>query len=354
MKIIDIIKILLLLVFIGFAIFTYSYYQKSVKDLNVYNNEPINVNPATISEKKNCVSVRTECNPADPESCNNACNETALTCVRLQDYTPAGGEKINGGGFVCLPENPNLNCDSNRGGVLAWTGYSFVGKQGWSCLCMYPDRFTGEDCSETAPAFCAGGTVNTNNLKGQYPDNSVCQCPEGKRKLINSYNNLPFCADSSGQISLTGNYKLPPSWYNIYFNTDYQKADSQKKAMEESSKIWAKSIADQLFWDNPLGTGTALLATGATGPYVQFVNDVQGILLNGKDGYKPQENLYLGDDPKIANEICNKACTNYNVKPTSILCDCNQNIVAAGSYPNYLQANRVTYTYYQGANYPDT
>jgi hypothetical protein len=200
MKIIDIIKILLLIIFIGLTIFTYLYYQKSVKDLNLYNNEPVNVNPATISEKKNCVSVRTECNPADPESCNNSCNENALTCVKLQDYTPAGGEKINGGGYVCLPESPNINCDANKGGVLAWTGYSFVGKQGWSCLCMYPDRFTGEDCSQVAPAFCAGGSVDTNNLKGQYPDNSVCKCPEGKRKLINSYNNLPFCADDSGQI----------------------------------------------------------------------------------------------------------------------------------------------------------
>lgn len=345
MKIIDIIKILLLIIFIGLAIFTYSYYQKSVKDLNIYNNEPINVNPATISEKKNCSSVRTECNPADPESCNNSCNENSLTCVRLQDYTPAGGEKINGGGYVCLPESPNTNCDYNKGGVLAWTGYSFVGKQGWSCLCMYPDRFTGENCSETAPAFCSGGTVNTNNLNGRYPDNSVCECPEGKIKLINKYNNLPFCADNSGQIKLAGNYKLPPSWFNVYLNTDYEK---------QTTEIWSKDIVDELFWDNPLGTGTNLLATGATGPYVQCVSEFNEILTKGKDGFIPKDKLYLGDSTKISNELCYKACTGYNVKPTSRLCDCNQKITAPGSYPNPLEANRVTYTYYQGANYPDT
>jgi hypothetical protein len=333
MEITDLIKIVILFILIALIIFTYIYYTQSIKKSNLFNNEDINVNPATISEKKKCVSNRTECNPADPESCNNSCTETELTCVKLQDYTPTGGNKINGGGYVCLPEIPNINCNKNRGGVLAWTGYSVVDKQGWSCLCMYPDRFNGDDCSQVAPAFCTGGTVDTNNLKGAYPDNSVCKCPEGKTLLINSYNNLPFCADNK----FVGNIKLPPSWYNIYFNTDY-------KNQNKGPNAWATDIANEIFWNNPLGTGTS----------EQFVKDVNDILTNGNNGFIPINKLYLGDDQKVsADLICSKACF-YNTKPDSKMCDCNNNKATPGSYPSKLEANEIIYTYYQGANYPDS
>ena len=237
-------KILLFLLFIIItSLIIYLINQSSKEDDYLYNTDSVWIQPGKKGTKTDCLKNRTQCNPSDPNSCSQTCNNSEeLSCINLDLFNSKNnekGKKINGGGYVCLPQIKN-NCDLDKGGIYAWTGYSEVDTADWSCVCLYPDRFSGPECSQQTPNFCTGGTIDTSKLsKNKIPDDSICNCPSGTTKVINEDSNLPFCADNK----LLGNLVKSPSWKLIYYNpkSDPQNADFS---------LWANNIIDELFYSN--------------------------------------------------------------------------------------------------------
>lgn len=321
----DLFKILLLLIFIFLTVYALIFL-KNVSKSSLYNTTPILVNPSSGQSTRDCKNIRTPCDPKDPNSCNNSCTEDELTCVNLDSINPQGGGKYNGGGNVCLPQPTNVDCDTDKGGVLVWTGYASVDDQQWSCLCMYPDRFNGDGCKNVATGFCSGGTINTSNLKGQYPDNSLCICPSGTRKMINSFNALPFCAPSF----LAGNQYEPPTWSNIYFTPD--PTDSKGQA-------WSQKITDEIYYPNSLDTDSNNESNKNFGEILQNTNK------GDSDSPIDLETLTKG----AADNICSTACKGlFGVTPNEKMCDCTNN--SSINYKDQVASlNKVFYTYYSGA-----
>lgn len=327
----DFIKILFLLLFIGLTIYSLILL-RNVQKSSLYNTTPIIVNITEGKSQKNCKNIRTPCDPKDPNACNNSCTEDELTCVSLDSINPQGGSKFNGGGNVCLPQPVNIDCNSDKGGVLVWTGYAEVNDQTWSCLCMYPDRFNGPGCNNVSPGFCTGGTVNTSNLSGKYPDDSLCTCPSGTRKMVNSYNNLPFCAPSF----LSGNQFEPPNWSNIYFNPSFKTSATNPPDITQS---WSQNITNEIYYPNNLDLDSN---TDSNKSFTQILSNI-----NPGDQESPLDLQTL--TLSASDEICSSACKKpFVLTPNEKMCDCKNN--SSTNYSDQIKSlNTVFYTYYTGA-----
>jgi hypothetical protein len=182
-------------------------------------------NPMSAQSKATCVNTKTPCDPNDSNSCNNSCTEQELMCVNLDDYQPSitkSGEapkNINGGGHVCLPSRPNLDCNFNNGGAIVWTGYGFTENANWSCLCTEPSVFSGPSCKTQNPSFCSGGTVTVDPNKS-FDYNNLCNCPSGTVMLYRD-NNIPICVPNvpnvgQGYKGLAGN--RDNTWVSLLVN----------------------------------------------------------------------------------------------------------------------------------------
>lgn len=220
--------LILLLTFIDYSMFT-------------PNNSVVSViNPMSGFTPVPCSSVRTPCNPNDPQSCNNSCTEQGLTCTNLSAFQSSISGNVNGGGYVCLPETPLLECNLNNGGALTWTGYGFTDSANWSCLCTHPEFFGGPSCETLNPSFCSGGTVTVDPTKPFLAGN-MCACPSGTSMLYRD-NNIPLCVPTSsvqgkqqGVNGLAGN-RVKDSWINIYINPN----------PTDNNLTWATKIATYL------------------------------------------------------------------------------------------------------------
>ena len=239
-------KIILFLIFIIItSLIIYLITQGFKEDDYLYNTDPVWVQPGKKGAKTDCLKNRTQCNPSDPNSCSQTCNNSEeLSCINLDLFNSKNnekGKKINGGGYVCLPQIKN-NCDLDKGGIYAWTGYSEVDTADWSCVCLYPDRFNGADCSQRTPNFCTGGTLDLSKIsKNKIPNDSICNCPSGTTMVINEDTNLPFCADNK----LLGNLTKSPSWKLVYYNPHAN--DSSQSA---DYSLWVNNIMKELFYSN--------------------------------------------------------------------------------------------------------
>lgn len=187
-----------------------------VLSIYIYRNitkssEPPSIGPPFIPfsspKKKMCSSEKVSCDPNDVNSCENQCGDTEqMKCINVN------GENL------CLPREPDINCNSKNGGRYVWTGYGFTQSKDWQCLCTQPQIYNGPDCSIKNPSFCSNGNladdINT-------PLRDICQCDEGTALLFRD-NNTPMCVSNDpslggGEDGLYGNYHRKPDWRNVYF-----------------------------------------------------------------------------------------------------------------------------------------
>lgn len=163
--------------------------------------------PFTSSKKKICSSEKVSCDPSDSNSCQNQCGDIEqMKCINVN------GENL------CLPREPDVNCNSKNGGRYIWTGYGYTQSKDWQCLCTRPEIYNGPDCSIKNPSYCSNGKladdINT-------PLRNICNCNDGTALLFRD-NNTPMCVSNDpslggGADGLYGNYHRKPDWRNVYF-----------------------------------------------------------------------------------------------------------------------------------------
>jgi hypothetical protein len=134
---------------------------------------------------------------------------------------------------LCLPKEPDINCNSNNGGRYIWTGYGFTQSKDWQCLCTKPEIYNGPDCSIKNPSYCSNGTL-ADDLNT--PLRNICKCDKGT-ELLFRYNNTPMCVSNDpsfggGSDGLYGNYHKKPDWRNVYYMTN-------------DADQWSKDIVSQ-------------------------------------------------------------------------------------------------------------
>jgi hypothetical protein len=313
------------------------------------NTDPISVNPVEINQKVNCKQERTPCDPADPNSCAHSCNETELKCLNLDSITPSTfGKQINGGGFVCLPEIPEITCNLQNGGVYVWSGWGFTEEQNWDCFCSYPEYFGSSGCQTPNPDLCSGGTIDYSQLENgkSAPTSEICKCPPGTMLLLRGGTNTPYCESTDpkkggGEFGLVGTLHPSPDWRNILFR---RVISSQFGIDLETTSVWADRIARQL-------TSSYKPGDPATKNLVSNLAD----MLDGFQKTCPDCNVWGTEcmnycssfsgkmmlskiDKNIANNICQIICPNV----CSGICDCgtntaswNSEIEAAGKHASY-------------------
>lgn len=169
--------------------------------------------PFTSGKEKQCTAEKVSCDPSEENSCDSKCQEPGMKCVKMNDE------------FVCLPREPDVNCNSQNGGKYVWTGYGFTQTKDWQCLCTHPEIFNGSSCDIKNPSYCSGGSIGNVNTRLR----DICTCPKGTGLLFR-YNNTPMCVSNDpqqggGENGLYGNYYRKPDWKNVYFmkNNDVSK-----------------------------------------------------------------------------------------------------------------------------------
>lgn len=289
---------------------------------NLKDTENVWVIPDIIQNKQNCSSKRTNCNPSDPNACNNLCQgPEEYKCVVLDNINPPNsplGTQINGGGAVCLPDYPKIECDISNGGVYVWTGYGFTDDQTWDCYCAYPEFYGGPGCKTLNPDVCSGGTFNhTSNP----PTAKMCTCPEGTTLLIRGDSGTPFCSSNingGGIRGLTGNLYSSPNWNNINFRQI--DVNSDQSISFESFDSWGTNIVSELVNTNDKNNIEAVKS------YLQTYNDTVCSKCNNMDS---SCNLFCMNNQltllnkNIGNEICKILCPNSRLINNN-LCDCNK------------------------------
>lgn len=177
--------------------------------------------PPSSTKKKICSSEKVSCNPSDFNSCNDLCGDIEqMKCVSVN------GEN------VCLPKEPDINCNSENGGRYIWTGYGFTQTKDWQCLCTRPEIYNGPECNIKNPSYCSNGQLSSDI---NTPLKDICKCDESKgMKLLFRDNNTPMCVSNDPNIGggingLYGNYRRSPDWKNVYF-------------MREGVQKWARDI----------------------------------------------------------------------------------------------------------------
>lgn len=329
-----VIVIIILLVTIGIFIWI----TKLEKKNSLLDTQKVLVNPVNNPFKtKDCRSVRTACNPKDPNSCNNSCDEQELKCVILDNINPSGAtaSTINGGGAVCLPDYPKIECDVNHGGVYVWTGYGFTDNQTWDCYCSYPEFFGGPACKNANADICSGGTINEAKMASRAPNSELCICPEGTVTMLRGQTNTPYCGSQDptkggGDFGLVGDVFSSPDWHNVFFRTNTSQAQS---IIPITTSDWAKLITCEVTasqYSLPNGTsclspsfkGDANMASQITSVFDKYQQVHCATCING--AAKPCSNYCLRQqlitlNNELADQICSIACPNA----CNNLCDCS-------------------------------
>jgi hypothetical protein len=181
--------------------------------------------PFTSEKTKTCSSEKVPCDPNSPNSCNICNDPEHMKCVKVPN-----GDSVE---YLCLPKEPDINCNAQNGGRYIWTGYGFTQQKDWQCLCTKPEIYNGPTCEIKNPSYCSNGTITDINN----PLRTICQCNPEKNKLLFRDNNTPMCVpylpqDGGGENGLYGNYYKSPDWRNVYF-------------MRSDKKQWANDIATE-------------------------------------------------------------------------------------------------------------
>lgn len=115
-----------------------------------YNNTTANL----------CKDVIQKCNPSDKNSCD-MCNsgEYECTSVDANESSVINGVKLTEGNW-CLPKGKKeLGCGTYTGRAV-WSDVD--GEKKWTCVCLYPDLFAGNDCN--TQLACRDYSTNASNI----------------------------------------------------------------------------------------------------------------------------------------------------------------------------------------------
>ena len=145
--------------------------------MHLKNEKPDNVNISRGQDpnRKMCHSYPVPCDGKNDDYCASTCvDNMEYSCQEVpslsfnSDKTPS----VSQGKKFCLPEQKakEYPCDIKKGCVSTWTGWGDTNRMEWDSLCMYPDYFGGNGCSNT-PGVC---TLNGINFM---PDRDYSQNP---------------------------------------------------------------------------------------------------------------------------------------------------------------------------------
>lgn len=213
--------------------------------------------PFKSEKKRECSSEKVPCNPFDDNSCDNLCDDTEkMKCVNVKG--------VNGDENLCLPKEPDINCNSQNGGRYIWTGYGFTQSKDWQCLCTRPEIYNGPDCNTKNPSYCSNGTLSSDI---NTPLRNICNCDESKgMNLLFRNNNTPMCVSNDPKVGggidgLYGNYHINPDWRNVYFmrtniddwardiNKEFKYGDSTKTSRILSDNVDDRNVLNQKIVD---------------------------------------------------------------------------------------------------------
>jgi hypothetical protein len=127
--------------------------------------EPTNIPDADIGKIGKCTDTIQKCDPGI--GCGMCGDDFECTPVGEDEHVIINGKKVGKGNW-CLPGGKReLGCGTYTGRAI-WSERAEGGtlKQKWSCVCLYPDLFGGNDC--LTPLACkdnnVSGTDQTNNV----------------------------------------------------------------------------------------------------------------------------------------------------------------------------------------------
>lgn len=163
---------------------------------------PDNVPDTDITTKTKCQDILIKCDPSI--GCVN-CNDD-FECINVPDNSNIyfNGNKV-GKGSWCLPKG-NKTCGLYTGRSV-WSNKE--GQQQWSCICLYPDLFGGDDCNQQLackdPSKDADSDQSKNVLKSAdgtiWDPNSKDFNPNGKTPYDKDENGNPLFTCSCDQGS---------------------------------------------------------------------------------------------------------------------------------------------------------
>lgn len=164
------------------------------------------------ASKKMCQNEPIRCET--DSDCRAICeDDTEMSCQYLS-RSNSDQEKIYGSaGNYCLPTIPKKPCDTTKGGILVWTGWSSTDRMEWDCLCAYPEYFGNNGCTQLNSGICEGGEFDYDATKmKRSPAITDCKCGSDSYLLVNKQGDLPLCINKSVYPHYFGNSCVAPGY----------------------------------------------------------------------------------------------------------------------------------------------
>lgn len=148
-----------------------------------YNQQPkkgSNVFLQNAGKKSLCGSTRVVCN--NDTDCDSKCVQDME--YKCQSITTA--DNLKNDKKYCLPVDTSVNCRKNNGGLSVWTGWGDTNRMEWDCMCLFPDYFGGDGCTQT-PGVCELGKKSfmkeRDYSQGDAPSSKDCIIPEELKNM---------------------------------------------------------------------------------------------------------------------------------------------------------------------------
>lgn len=235
------IKIILCAIFIliaGIIIFGMVYNKPNPKPISILinqsgkNRQNCTVNPVTCDTTQDCVS-----------DCLEASEGLEMICKDITRTTDEQ-EKIYGKSTkICTDASAKMDCNTDLGGILVYSGSAGDERMEWDCICSYPE-YAGSDGCKTINADVCGGPSNKSGfnwtIANGEPSKQLCECPDGKT-LIRTDDNKPICIPSS-LINWYSDLDIPTQPKEVYFYDFSNENDTRYYFTEDQVDSVAKSV----------------------------------------------------------------------------------------------------------------
>lgn len=163
------------------------------------------------SFNKSCTTDLTLCET--DQECQQLCREqqqgVQMACVQLSD--PADRTGSISQKKVCAIRDAVMQCGTNLGGVLTWSGWADANRMDWECLCQFPGYASNSNCREFNAGICSAYNPATQKTQSNYnwnvsmgrPELGSCACPTGTTRQTSNVNQMQRCVPNT----LVGLYK---------------------------------------------------------------------------------------------------------------------------------------------------
>lgn len=127
-----------------------------------------------------CSTTKLTCN--NDSDCNSKCvQDLEYKCQNIDEANMNNKKVTKSGQKYCLPASTEVKCNLKHGGVPVWTGWGDTNRMEWDCMCMFPDYFGGNGCTQT-PGVCELGgksfMKDRDYSQGEAPGISDCVLPD--------------------------------------------------------------------------------------------------------------------------------------------------------------------------------